>query len=293
MLRRSLWHITWALLLVVVPSAAAQDKYFDSAGVKIRYTEQGQGEPVLLIHGFGANLDMQWDLPGLIKALAKDYRVIAFDCRGHGRSAKPHDAKQYGREMVEDAVRLLDHLKIKKAHAVGYSMGAMITAKLLVMHPDRLLTATLGGAGPVRKEDSRPKFVEVLSDSLEQGKGITPLIDILTPKGKPKPSEDQIKTINQFFMAINDNKALAAVVRGWMDLAVTDAELQANRVPTLAVIGELDPLKTGVDDLRGRLANAKTVVIADADHMTAFTRPEFLDSLKTFLEKHSARPTGR
>jgi pimeloyl-ACP methyl ester carboxylesterase len=289
MARRFVCGITWGLLLVVVPSVQAQDKYFDSAGVKIRYTDQGQGEPVLLIHGFGVNLDVQWGLPGVIKELAKDYRVIAFDCRGHGRSEKPHDPKQYGRELALDAVRLLDHLNVKKAHVVGYSMGAMITAKVLVMHPDRLRTATLGGAGPLRKDKKQQRFAEQLGDSLDHGKGIAPLIEALTPAGKPKPSPEQVKAVNQVFVALNDTKALAAVVRGWMDLAVSDAELKANRVPTLALIGEIDPLKTGVDDLQGRLANAKTVVINGADHITAFTRPEFLQTLKAFLEKHSGQ----
>src|SRR5208282_1322320 len=104
------------------------------------------------IHGFGANLDMQWVLPGVARALAKGHRVIAYDSRGHGKSGKPHDPKAYGVQMIEDPVRLLDHLKIKKAHVIGYSMGAMIAAKLLAAHPDRLLTVTLGGAGPAVKD---------------------------------------------------------------------------------------------------------------------------------------------
>src|SRR2546422_8276919 len=118
-------------LLFLAPSAIrAEDRYFDSNGVKIRYIVEGQGEPVLLIHGFTVDLDTQWRLPGIIASLSKDHHVIAFDNRGHGKSDKPHDAKAYGLEMVEDAVRLLDHLHIKKAHVAGYSMGGMIVCKL-------------------------------------------------------------------------------------------------------------------------------------------------------------------
>src|SRR6516225_11708196 len=125
------WILAIACCLVFVfPAAAADSQFFDSNGVKIRYLVEGKGEPVLLIHGFTAGIEMQWALPGIIKELAKDYRVIALDNRGHGRSDKPHDAKKYGMEMVNDAIRLMDHLKIKKAHVVGYSMGAMITSKL-------------------------------------------------------------------------------------------------------------------------------------------------------------------
>src|SRR5438093_9961355 len=141
------------ILFVAAQQAGTPDQFFDSKGVKIRYTVQGKGEPVLLIHGFLINQEMNWGGPGVIKELARHYQVIALDNRGHGKSGKPHDPGQYGMEMTEDAVRLLDHLQIKKAHVVGYSMGGVITLKLLVSHPGRLLSATLGGHGGI-KEDS-------------------------------------------------------------------------------------------------------------------------------------------
>jgi pimeloyl-ACP methyl ester carboxylesterase len=286
MMRGFAWGIACVLVLVAAPGARAGNKHFDANGVKIRYTDQGQGEPVVLVHGFGANLEVQWDLPGIIKALARDHRVIALDVRGHGKSGKPHDPKKYGAEMAEDVVRLLDHLKIKKAHVVGYSMGAMITARLLVAHPDRLLTATLGGAGPARQGNPEmARFVERIADSLEQGKGIGPLIEALTPAGKPKPSPEQIEIINKVFTARNDTKALAAVARSWKALEVSDKELQANRVPVLALIGKDDPLKKGVDALRGQLVNLKTAVIP-GDHITAFAQPEFVRALRAFLDEH-------
>src|SRR5262249_23548091 len=161
----------------------------------IRYIVEGKGEPVLLIHGFTINLDRNWQMPGIVKELGKDYQVIALDNRGHGKSDKPHDPKKYGLEMAEDAVRLLDHLQIKKVHIVGYSMGGVITAKLLVTHPDRMLTATLGGHGGI-KEGSDTSFYDQLADSLDQGKGMGALIVRLTPPGQPPPSDEQVKQIN-------------------------------------------------------------------------------------------------
>jgi pimeloyl-ACP methyl ester carboxylesterase len=272
-------------LFLLPGQGRADEGFFDSNGVKIRYTVEGRGEPVLFIHGFTANIEKNWGLPGTLKSLAQDYRVIALDNRGHGKSDKPHDPKQYGAEMVEDAIRLLDHLKIDKAHVVGYSMGATITLRLLVTHPDRVLSATLGGSGGLR-ENSSPLIFSALAESLEQGKGIGPLVEALTPAGKPKPTEEEIKKINQNLMSGNDPKALAAVLRGMTRLAVSDEKLKANQVPTLALIGAIDPLKKGVDDLKGRLSNLRIVVINDADHMTAFTRPEFVMELKEFLGKH-------
>jgi pimeloyl-ACP methyl ester carboxylesterase len=280
--------------LLILPAAGrcAEEGSFDSNGVKIHYLVEGQGEPVLLIHGFTSSIQGQWNAPGILKALAKDYRVIAFDNRGHGKSGKPHEPKQYGMEMVEDAVRLLDHLKIKRAHVVGYSMGAMITLKLLVTHPERLLSATLGGSGGLR-EGAAPRRYEILAESLEQGKGFGPLIAALTPAGKAKPTEQQIQQINRFLEANNDTKALAAAVRGFKHLAVADDQLKANRVPALAVIGEIDPLKTGVDELKDRMANLQVLVIDGADHITAFSRPEFVKEVLAFLAKHRQREKAK
>jgi pimeloyl-ACP methyl ester carboxylesterase len=273
--------------LLLVPGAGrAEESSFDSNGVKIQYVVEGKGEPVLLIHGFVVNKEIQWGAPGIIKALAKNHRVIALDNRGHGKSGKPTDPKKYGTEMVEDAVRLLDHLKIKKAHVVGYSMGAIITAKLMVTHPDRLLSATLAGAGAIREGMELPPFVGELADSLDKGKGIGPLLLVLAPPGTPKPSKDMIERLNQLLVG-NNGKALAAVVRSWKNLAVTDAQLKANRVPALALIGEMDPLKKAVDDLKDRMANLQVVVIGGTDHMTAFVSPKFVKSLEKFLDKHA------
>jgi pimeloyl-ACP methyl ester carboxylesterase len=127
MLRR-----TGLLLLVsaavFAPFARAQapagDKFFDSRGVKIRYVDVGRGEPVVLIHGFSSSLDANWGQTRVIDALAKYFRVVALDCRGHGKSDKPHDAASYGLAMIDDVARRLDHLGIAKAHTAVFGGSA-------------------------------------------------------------------------------------------------------------------------------------------------------------------------
>jgi len=226
-------------------------------------------------------------MPGILSKLSKDYQVIAIDNRGHGKSEKPHDPKQYGAEMVADVIRLLDHLKIEKAHFVGYSMGGFMTGYLVSQHPERILSATLGGAGWSRPDDERLSFLTDLADSLDAGKGIGPLILHLNPADRPKPTEEQLAAVNQMLMITNDSKALAACIRGMKGLAVSEEQLRANKVPTLAIIGDKDPLKAGVDDMQARMSNLKVEVIEGADHMTTFRSPKFIGGLKEFLAAHS------
>src|SRR6185369_16055350 len=96
-------------------AVARHGEEFDSAGVKIYYTVQGEGEPVILIHGLYSSAKMNWEAPGTSALLARHFQVIALDCRGHGKSDKPKAEGSYGTNMVEDVVRLMDHLKISKA----------------------------------------------------------------------------------------------------------------------------------------------------------------------------------
>jgi len=277
------------LLFSVLPAFLhAEDFTFNSAGVKIHYTIEGKGEPVILIHGYAASIAANWGAPGIIKGLSDSYQVIAIDNRGHGQSDKPHDAADYGEKMIDDVIRLMDHLKIKKAHVVGYSMGGFMTMALLTEHPNRLLTATLGGAGWNNPNDhSQTDLLNSLADSLEQGKGIGPLIVALNPVGAPPPTPQAVEMTNKMFLAANDPLALAAVARGMGYFpAVTEAQIRANKIPVLALIGQVDPLKVGVDRLDGLMPHLKIVVIPAANHLTAFANPLFLSSLKSFLAEH-------
>ena len=278
------------LALVFAPALRAQDKTFDSNGVKLAYIDQGKGETVVLIHGFAASAAEMWtSLPfapvQFLPELAKNYRVIAPDMRGHGKSDKPHDPKKYGAEMAEDVVRLLDHLKVKKAHVVGYSMGATIAGKLLVSHPDRLLSVTFGGGGPACQPPKEfVAIIEATAVSLEQGKGIGPLVIGLTPAGQKPPTAEEAAALSGLFLAGKDQKALAAVARGMTGLQVTEMELKANRVPVRFVYGGLDPLKELAIRAGKMLDKSDAVVIEKGDHMTAFVAPQFYKAVSEFLK---------
>jgi pimeloyl-ACP methyl ester carboxylesterase len=139
-----------------------------AAGVRLRYIEQGAGEPVVLVHGFTNTAEI-WANNGIFQDLSRNYRVIAFDSRGHGKSDKPHDPARYGREMTLDIVRLLDHLNINQAHVVGYSLGGYLASQLLTLHPERLLSATLiAGAGRFDWNDARARQAEEEANERER-----------------------------------------------------------------------------------------------------------------------------
>ncbi|MDN3719702.1 alpha/beta hydrolase [Roseibium salinum] len=117
--------------------------------MRIAYLDEGEGDPILLIHGFASNKQVNWIYPGWVDLLVKDgRRVIAIDNRGHGDSQKFHDPADYGAPvMAEDARRVLDHLGIERADVMGYSMGARISAFLTLNHPDRVRRAVFSGLG--------------------------------------------------------------------------------------------------------------------------------------------------
>jgi pimeloyl-ACP methyl ester carboxylesterase len=266
-----------------------QDQFFDSNGVRIRYIEQGMGEPVVLVHGYTGSIEMNWVAPKVFEELAKNFRVIALDCRGHGKSDKPHDPKQYGQEMALDVARLLDHLKIQKAHIVGYSMGALITAKLLTMKPKRFLAATLGGQGAMLDPtDTEIKLFEQLAADIEKGSMRT-LVSLISPKGQPMPSEEVMKQAEASFLGGQDLAALAAVARSIPNLKITDAQVAAIKVPTIAIIGSADPLIEGVNKLKKAMPTLKVVPVEGASHITAFGRPEFIQALQEFLKANSIK----
>jgi pimeloyl-ACP methyl ester carboxylesterase len=168
-------------------------------------------------------------------------------------------------------------------------MGGSITLQVAARYPERVRTATLGGMG--LPDPGRAKLMVALADSLEKGKGLGPLILALTPKDQPRPTPEQIQFINTMLLSRNDAKALAAVIRGGISdklMALSEDQVKAIKVPTLALIGADDPLRAGVDALKRQLPEVKVVVIDKADHMTAFGRDEFVNGLKEFLDAHRA-----
>lgn len=279
---------TGAAALAAGPARAAEDRFFDSSGTRIRYVEEGRGDPVVLLHGYTDDVEGQWVRTGVFPALARGWRAIALDARGHGRSGKPHDRAAYGPEMGYDIVRLMDHLGLERAHVVGYSMGAHVVAQLLTTRPERFLTATLGGASGRRNwsaEDQRR--VDVESAEMDEGL-LRSQITRLWPREQPPPTDEQLRERSAQSLRGQDNRALAAIRRSNPDQVVTEAAMRAVTVPVLGIVGTNDPYLRDFQQLKAVMPQMTLVTVEGASHGTAPGRPEFVAALEAFLRAHPA-----
>ena len=100
--------------------------HFTHGDVELAYLDHGEGEPIVLVHGFASNKEVNWVYPGWVSTLTRaGRRVIALDNRGHGASSKLYDPAAYHSDnMAEDVRALLDHLDLRRADVMGYSLGA-------------------------------------------------------------------------------------------------------------------------------------------------------------------------
>jgi len=265
----------------------AKEQYIESSGVPIRFLDEGHGVPVVLIHGLTGSAE-NWTEQGVLQRLSGQYRTIALDCRGHGKSGKPHDRAAYGKQMVRDVVALLDYLNIEDAHIIGYSMGAEIALRLVAEYPKRARSLTIGGSGWSGMHES--ETYTRLADSLEAHGGIGPAIKWMyteSPGGPfPLPTDEEIAVLDEVFLKDQDAKALQAVMWSMGDIVnLSKDEVAAIRVPVLGITGEHDPERYNLEKMAGVAPGFTLKVIAGTDHMTAPLDPQFIDSITSFLKQ--------
>lgn len=243
---------------------------FNSDGVQIAYEDEGEGPPILLIHGFASNGRVNWRDTGWIKTLSRaGHRVITFDNRGHGASQKLYDPASYSAvEMAEDAWRLLDCLKIKKANVMGYSMGARIAAFLCINHPRRVNRAIFAGLA------SRMVTGVPGSDSIATGLEAPLLADVTDPEARSfRIFAEQTKS---------DLKALAACMRA-SRVKIAAADLTRITVPVLVVAGERDEIAGEVEALVAAIPGARGLTLPNRNHMNAVGDKLFKKTALEFL----------
>lgn len=244
--------------------------HFKSDGLNLAYVDEGEGEPILLIHGFASNIAANWQDTSWVETLVADgRRVIALDNRGHGRSDKLYEPERYGAPaMAEDACRLLDHLGIERADVVGYSMGARIAAFLALRHPERVRSVVIAGMG-----------INLVRGMVASG----PLAKALEVPSIADVTNNTARSFRAFAEKTgSDLKALAACMRGPREKL--DAErLAAIQVPTLVAVGSEDVIGGSGAELAAVIPGAKLLTLEGRDHMKAIGDPCFKQGVLDFL----------
>jgi pimeloyl-ACP methyl ester carboxylesterase len=248
---------------------------FHHGEAEIAYLDQGQNPshpiPIVLVHGFASNAQVNWVYPGWIGELTRaGRRVIALDNRGHGQSAKLYDASAYHTAtMAEDVVALIDHLRIARADFMGYSMGARICAFVALKHPDRVRKLILGGLG----------------GRLVEGVGLPESIAdaLLAPSLADVPDQTG-RTFRSFAeQTKSDRKALAACIRGSRQ-TLTREEVASIKTPTLIAVGTRDDVAGSPHELAAMMPNAKALDIPNRDHMLSVGDKVFKAAVLQFLD---------
>ena len=247
-------------------------EFFSSDGVEIAFAVEGEGEPILLIHGFASNMQTNWSGTGWIRLLSMNgFRVIAFDNRGHGASGKLYDPEAYtGPTMAEDARRLLDHLGIEQADVLGYSMGARIAAFFGLRHPERVRSAIFAGLGANMVfgiGDPKPIAAALLADDASL---------ITDPNARAfRVFADQTKS---------DRRALAACIMAARD-RIPGHEIAKFQRPALVAVGTEDTLAGPAQPLADAIPGAEALDIPGRDHMKAVGDRVFKEGVLSFLER--------
>jgi proline iminopeptidase len=224
-----------------MPHATAKD------GVKLYYEEAGSGSPILFVHEFAGDY-RNWEPQ--MRYFSRRHRCITYSARGYKPSDVPPDVSAYSyKHWASDAVSVLDHLKIAKAHMVGLSMGGFTVVMLGLLYPDRCLSITPAGAGSgserVRTEEFRTHS-RMLADEFET-KGSPAVVATygLSPARIPFLVKDPrgFAEFNEMF-ASHDNRGSANTMRGFQgerpSLYDFEADLRKMTVPTLIIVGDED-----------------------------------------------------
>jgi len=246
--------------------------YADNHGVRIHYELEGEGPPLVLLHGLSEDLDF-WRDYGYVDPLKNDYKLILIDARGHGASDKPHNPEAYKLEVfVNDIVCVLDNLQIGKAHFLGFSMGGWVGFGIGKYAPERFHSLIIGAMSPYKDpaKDGAPEF-------FKKGKDF-----VWTDLEKRYGSKIMTPVIKVRWMT-NDFEALIALSSGDWLLSLEDV-LPTITLPCLLFVGEADPFHHGVKKCASVMPNATFVSFPKLSHVETLCRSDLvIPHIKKFL----------
>jgi pimeloyl-ACP methyl ester carboxylesterase len=248
--------------------------HVDNAGLRIRYRVEGNGTPLVLLHGFTDSSETWYEL-GYVHALQPKHRLILIDSRGHGQSGKPHDAAAYTPEkLASDVTAVLDDLGAETCAFWGYSQGGWIAFALAKYASNRISAfiiggATAGGPSAYPRVDGSDPLLEALK------KGPDAIIGIYGDSASPA-------LVGR--LRANDSEALVACRQQRLVSGGYPGVPGSISAPTLLYAGTADPIHASSRDTAAQIANAQFVSLDGLGHVQAMVRSDLvLPHVQPFL----------
>lgn len=257
----------------VPPPSILRHDGFELAYVDWEAEAAPGAEPVLLIHGFASSMQYNWIAPGWVETLLEaGFRPIAFDHRGHGGSSKSYRPEDYSPDlMASDAAALLDHLSLRQAHVLGYSMGARVGAFLALSRPDLVATLVLGGLGI--------GLVDGVGDW-------DPIAEALLAPDRETITHARGRAFRAFAeQTRSDRRALAACISTSRVLLSRDDVARIGQ-PALVAVGTKDDIAGSPAELAALMPKAEAFDIEGRDHMLSVGDRSFKAAAIAFLRAH-------
>ncbi|MBA3343272.1 MAG: alpha/beta fold hydrolase [Gemmatimonadaceae bacterium] len=239
--------------------------------LNVYYEIAGDGEPLLLIHGLGSCTE---DWEAQVSELARSFRVITYDVRGHGRTGKPPGPYSVV-QFAADSAGLLEALGIGPVHVVGLSMGGMIAFQMMADYPDIVRSAIIANSGPalVPQNNAQRRM-------LSQRKLLVRLLGmrrwgaILAKRLFPLPGHAALRNTFTLRMSRNNKRAYLDTQNALIGWSVLD-RIAAMHHPTLVIAADQDYTPVAVKEAyAAKMSNARVIVIPNARHAVPMERPE-------------------
>ncbi len=258
----------------------------DIGGVTLHYTDEGSGEPVVLLHGFPHSAEL-WTPQRA--ALSGSYRVIAPDLRGHGRSDPPHGAVSIDL-YADDVVALMDELGIGEATVGGLSMGGYVLMALLRRRPDRVRAVMLMATkAPGDTEAGKQARNDMIALAQEEGAGA--VADRMLPRmvtARTRAENPDLVEFVRSMMAGTSVEGIVAAQSAMRDRPDSTPTLAGLQLPALILVGQEDELTppAEAEAMHRTIAGSRLEVIPDAAHVLNLEQPEAVNSaILGFLEE--------
>ncbi len=268
--------------------------FYENDGLKLYYEEKGEGEPLVLVHGYGQDHTLWLNV---VDDYARYFRTIIIDARSGGQSDVPEPGYDI-LDMVHDVTALMDHLKVDKIHYSGFSMGGAIGEELAIHYPDKLLSLTLNSTwegGPTPHVDS---WVQVRSIIIAQRDPIVNAGTRLIAAFSPEWSNKNQDRVAEFIEWTNNNphplseKGIQGHAQAVKGHDARDRLDKIKGIPTLITVGSLDrsTLPSQARYLHEHIEGSELHYIEEAAHYTSYSHPnEFITITLGFLLKHAGQ----